>query len=97
MANLYPPPLNQRWKSGTFWLLRGFILGPFAVPVILSKIVGTLETKSLNNIDGTVSMGFSYTVSQITVENSVNPRCMEQKGKACQIKLSSFFYCGKEA
>ena len=31
----------------------------FAVAVVLSEIVGTLETKSLNNVDETFSMGFS--------------------------------------
>ena len=32
-----------------------------------------------------------YAVSQITVENSVSPRHVKQKGKACQNKLSYFF------
>ena len=32
----------------------------FAVPVVLSKIVGTSETKSLNNVDETLSMVFSF-------------------------------------
>ena len=66
MANLYPSPTPrpyQGWESGTFWLLCGFILDlggkGFAVAVVLSKIVGTLETKSLNNVDETFSMGFS--------------------------------------
>ena len=62
MANLYPQ--NQGWESGTFWLLRSFILDlggmGFAVPVILSKFVGTSETKSLNNVAETFSMLFSF-------------------------------------
>ena len=26
MENLDPPPPNQRWENGAFWLLRGFIV-----------------------------------------------------------------------
>ena len=45
-----------------FCTASSLILGGwgFAIPVILSKIVGTSETKSLNNVDETFSMVFSF-------------------------------------
>ena len=48
-------------------------------------------SRSLNGVRTEIPALTFYAVSQITVENSINPRHMEQKGKACQNKLSSFF------
>ena len=70
MGNLYPPPPPPK-KIGDGKMARfGFctassliyMLGGkgFAVPVILSKIIGTSETKSHNNVDETFSMVFSF-------------------------------------
>ena len=53
-------------------------------------------SRSLNGVRTEIPALTFYAVSQITVENSVNPRHVKQKGKACQNKLSSFFHCGKE-
>lgn len=54
------------------------------------------SSRSLHRVRTEILTLTFYAVSQITVENSVNPRYMEQKGNACQNKLSSFFCCGKE-
>ena len=48
-------------------------------------------SRSLNGVRTEIPALTFYAVSQITVENSINPRHVEQKGKACQNKLSSFF------
>ena len=46
-------------------------------------------SRSLNGVRTEIPARTFYAVSQITVENSVNPRHVEQKGKACQNKLKS--------
>ena len=48
-------------------------------------------SRSLNGVRTEIPALTFYAVSQITVENSINLRHVEQKGKACQNKLSSFF------
>ena len=48
-------------------------------------------SRSLNGVRTEIPALTFYAVSQITVENSINPRHVEQKGKACQNKLGSFF------
>ena len=48
-------------------------------------------SRSLNGVRTEIPALTFYAVLQITVENSINPRHVEQKGKACQSKLSSFF------
>ena len=53
-------------------------------------------SRSLNGVRTEIPALTFYAVSQITVENSVNPRYVEQKGKACQNKLSSFFSVEKK-
>ena len=70
MGNLYPPlHVPSQIRDGKmarfgFCVASSLIKGPggmgFAVPVVLSKIVGTSETKSLNNVDETLSMVFSF-------------------------------------
>ena len=49
-------------------------------------------SRSLNGVRTEIPALTFYAVSQIliTVENSINPRHMKQKGKACQNKLISF-------
>ena len=71
------PQKNRGWENGAFWLLHGFIFDihvggewGFAVPVILSKIVGTSETKSRNNVDETFSLVFSF-VSFLGINNCI--------------------------
>ena len=46
-------------------------------------------SRSLNGVRTEIPALTFYAVSQITVENSINPRHVKQK--ACQNKLSSFF------
>ena len=50
-------------------------------------------SRSLNGVRTEIPALTFYAVSQIliTVENSINPRHVKQKGKACQNKLISFF------
>ena len=48
-------------------------------------------SRSLNGVRTEIPALTFYAVSQIIVENSINARHVEQKGKACQNKLSSFF------
>ena len=47
-------------------------------------------SRSLNGVRTEIPALTFYTVSQITVENSINPRHVKQKGKACENKLISF-------
>ena len=70
MGNLYPlsgpPPQIRDGKNLMacfgFCVASSLIKGGMgvAVPVVLSKIVGTSETKSLNNVDETLSVVFSF-------------------------------------
>ena len=47
-------------------------------------------SRSLNGVRTEIPALTFYAVSQITVENSINPRHVKQKGKACDNKLISF-------